>query len=278
MLNKQRSRFLPGKRIKLAMMLTALCLTLTVSSFSQQKGDAVTDVYNNAKYLSQSTPGEMTAGQTYGVSVTMKNTGSSVWKQGNYSLKLMNITEATAKTWSVSNVDVNSTVSPGNEIVFNYTIIAPVEGSYNMQWQMAEGNSFFGEPSATVPIRVIGTTPPVISDVISNNSKFISQQVPSSMEAGQTYDVIIVMQNTGSVTWKPGENRLKISTKGADNTGNWSVANVELAGPVYAGSNATFSFKVTAPGSDGYYNFQSQVVKDDTFFGEPSTNVIVNVH
>lgn len=241
-------------------------------------GTGATDTYDNASYLSQSTPGEMSPGQSYGVSVTMKNTGRSVWKQGNYSLKLMNVTEATSKTWSISSVDVNSTVSPGNEVVFNFTLIAPVEGGYNMQWQMADGNAFFGEPSAVVPIRVAGPTPPVVSDLISNNSQFISQQVPNNMEAGQTYDVVVVMKNTGVTTWNPGENRLKISTKGADNTVNWTVANVELSSTVSTGSNVTFSFKVTAPNQSGYYNFQTQVVQNDKFFGEPSTNVIVNVN
>ena len=98
----------------------------------------------------------MIPGQTYGVSVSMKNTGSSVWSQGNYSLKLINVVESTVKTWSVSSVDVNSTVSPGNEVVFNFTIIAPVDGSYNIQWQMANGNAFFGEPTINVPVRVSG--------------------------------------------------------------------------------------------------------------------------
>jgi hypothetical protein len=259
-------------------MLIALCTVFTVSLYSQSRGNAVTDVYDNSKYLSQSMPGELTPGQSYGVSVTMKNTGRSTWRQGNYSLKLINVTETSSKIWSVYSVDVNSSVSPGNEVVFNFTLIAPVEGSYNIQWQMADGNAFFGEPSANVPVKVTGLITPVISDLISNNSQFISQQVPNDMEDGQTYDVVIVMKNTGSETWNPGVNRLKISTKGADNTGNWSVANVELSDKVYSGSNVTFSFKVTAPGKDGYYNFQSQVVKDDTYFGEPSTNVIVNVH
>jgi len=263
--------------IKLITVLLALCFTLTVSIYSQSRGSSVADVYDNATYLSQSTPGYMDAGQSYGVSVTMKNTGRSIWKQGNYSLKLTNVTEATAKTWSINSVDVNSTVSPGNEVVFNFTIIAPVDGSYNMQWQMANGNAFFGEPSATIPIRVSGSTPPVVVDAISYNSQFVSQQVPGKMDEGQTYDVIVTMKNTGSATWNPGENRLKISTKGADNTGNWSVANVELSSPVYSGSNVTFSFKVTAPEKSGYYNFQCQVVRNNEFFGEPSTNVIVNV-
>ena len=119
---------------------------------SQQKGTGITDVYDNASYLSQSTPGIMVPGQSYGVSVTMKNNGRSTWKQGNYSLKLINVTESALNTWSIHNVDVNSTVSPGNEIVFNFTMIAPVDGSYYIQWQMANGNAFFGEPTMSIPV------------------------------------------------------------------------------------------------------------------------------
>jgi hypothetical protein len=266
------------KKFKLITIALALCLGLTAGIYSQSGGISSKTTYNDAIYLSQTTPRDMNAGQSYGVSISMKNSGRSVWRQGNYSLKLINVTEATSKTWSINSVDVNSSVSPGDAVVFNFTIIAPVEGNYNMQWQMADGNAFFGEPCTTIPIKVIGSVPPPVSDLVTDNAKFVSQTVPGSMEAGQTYDVIVTMKNTGTVTWNPGENRLKISTKGADNTGNWSVANVELSSPVYSGTDVTFSFKVTAPDKEGYYNFQSQIVKAEKFFGEPSTNVIVNVH
>jgi len=247
---------------------------------AQSKGVSISDLYDNSSYLSQSTPGIMIPGQSYGISVTMKNTGRSIWKQGNYSLKLVNVSEFLAKTWSVSSVDVNSTVSPGNEIVFNFNVIAPLtEGSYNMQWQMTDGNAFFGEPSMNVPIRVSGPYPYTVKpDYIENNALFISQKVSSEMEAGLTYDVTVTMKNSGSTTWKPGEYKLKVSTKGADNTfGAWAVANVELSYDVTAGSEVVFSFKVTAPNKSGVYNFQCQLVKDGTFFGQPSTNVVINV-
>lgn len=222
----------------------------------------------------------MTPGQSYGVSVTMKNTGRSVWNQGNYSLKLTNTYESMANTWSISSVDVNSTVSMGNEIVFNFNLIAPMtEGSYNMQWQMANGNAFFGEPSMTVPIRVSGPdTRAEEPNYIENNALFVSQDVKSEMEIGLTYDVRVTMKNSGSTTWKPGEYKLKVSTKGADNTLNaWEVANVELSNDILASSEVTFSFKVTAPNISGVYNLQCQLVKDGTFFGQPSTNVVINV-
>lgn len=273
------------KKIKLITALLALSFMLTGGIYSQSGGTSATDkyytgTYDNATYLSQSTPGQMTPGQMYGVSVTMKNTGRSVWKQGNYSLKLVNAHEYLIKTWSVSRIDVNSTVSTGNEIVFNFNVIAPeTEGSYNMQWQMANGNAFFGEPSMTVPIRVSGTEYKTDEpNYIENNAYFISQNVQSEMETGLTYDVAVTMRNTGSTNWKPGEYKLKVSTKGADNTWNaWEVANVELSNDILAGSEVTFSFKVTAPYNSGVYNFQCQLVKDGTFFGQPTTNVVINV-
>jgi hypothetical protein len=73
--------------------------------------------------------------------------------------------------------------------------------------------------------------------------------------------------------------KLKVSTNGADNTLNaWVVANVELSDDVSAGSEVIFNFKVTAPNKSGVYNLQSQLVKDGTFFGQPTTNVVVNVN
>jgi len=247
---------------------------------AQSKGTGVSDQYDNASYLSQSTPGEMVPGQSYGVSVSMKNTGRSTWKQGSYSLKLINVNDATVKTWSVSSVDVNSTVSPGNEVVFNFTIIAPVDGSYNIQWQMAEGNAFFGEPTANVPVRVAGPVVPIeLPSVIDNNAMFISHKIQTEMDAAQTYDFTVIMKNTGVTTWKPGIYKLKVSTTGADNVSNaWAVANVELSDDVLPNSEVVFNFKVTAPNKSGVFNLQTQLVKDGLFFGQPSTNAVINVN
>jgi hypothetical protein len=268
------------KTFKLTAAFLAMCFVLTISIQAQDKAYIQSTIYNNAVYLSQSTPGDMNPGQSYGISVTMRNSGTSVWRQGNYTLKLINVTESVADSWVVKSVDVNSTVNSGQDVVFNFSVTAPmVEGGYNLQWQMAEGNSFFGEPTMSVPIRVSGPTIKANnSGSIENNSLFVSQKVQSEMDAGQTYDVVVIMKNTGSTTWKPGEYKLKVSTKGGDNTGAWAVANVELSGNVYSDSEVIFSFKVTAPGKSGTYNLQCQVVKDGTFFGEPTTNVIVNVN
>lgn len=263
------------KTLKVIAVMTAMCIGLAFNAQAQQVGTSTQ--YNNAVYISQSMPGNMNTGQSYGVSVTMKNTGSSVWRQGNYTLKLTNNFESISKTWEVSSVDINSTVGSGEVVIFNFSLTAPkTEGSYNMQWQMAEGNSFFGEPSMNVPITVYGLT--VKEDdvnFIENNSRFISQKLQSEMETGETYDATVIMKNTGSTTWLPGKFKLLVSTKGGDNVGTWAVANVELSSDVYANSEVTFNFKVTAPVESGMYNLQCQLSKDGKFFGEPTTNIII---
>lgn len=267
------------KTFKLTVSFLVMYVVFSVSLMAQNPADGQASQYNNAVYLSQSTPGEMIPNQSYGVSVTMRNNGQSTWKQGNYTLRLTNVSEYIAKTWSINSVDVNSTVSPGGDIVFNFTVTAPnSEGGYNLQWQMADGNAFFGEPTIIAPIRVVGLTDPKVPPMISNNSFFVSQKMQSEMETGLTYDMIVVMKNTGSTTWIPGEYKLKVSTKGGDNLGAWVVANVELSDAVNPGNEVTFSFKVTAPAKSGVYNLQCQLVRDGTFFGEPTTNVIVNVN
>ena len=272
--------------LMLMFVTTFLSVPFDIQAQEKANGNITPQVYsrpvdNNARYLSQSTPGQMVPGKVYGVSVTMKNSGSKVWQKGSYSLKLMNVTESLEKTWAVSNVDINSNVNPGEDVVFNFSLTAPmVEGDYNIQWQMAEGNAFFGEPSANVPVNVTGNTPvKTDSDMIENNAGFIHQNVPSEMDTKQTYDVIVIMKNNGTTTWKTGEFKLKVATKGGDNTvvAPWEVANVELSSDVYANSEVTFNFKVTAPENDGNYNFQCQMVKSGVYFGEPSTNVIVKV-
>lgn len=278
MLNIIQTRYSLKKEIKSAAILLAVFLLMAGTIMSQSKGTGISDVYDNATYLSQSTPGEMIPGQTYGVSVTMRNTGRSTWNKGTYSLKVVNGSEFMINRWGVNTVEVNSSVSPGSEVVFNFNLLAPVDGSYNIQWQMASGGAFFGEPSINVPVRVAGKDVTIVPDIIENNALFLSQKMTSEMEAGQTYDMTVVMKNTGSTTWKPGEYKLKVSTVGADNTLNaWVVANVELSREEVANNEVVFTFKVTAPNKPGVYNLQCQLVKDGTFFGQPSTNVVVTV-
>jgi hypothetical protein len=109
---------------------------------------------NDASSLSQSVPVEMTAGQSYNVSVTMRNSGTSTWTAGAYSLGSSN--PAGNSIWSVNRVALSSSVGPGSNVTFSFSVTAPAAaGSYNFQWRMLqEGVGYFGAPSSNIAVNV----------------------------------------------------------------------------------------------------------------------------
>jgi hypothetical protein len=115
-----------------------------------QVGAALTD---NATFASQTVP-SMMAGQTYSVSVTMNNTGTSTWTAGNYYLGSQNAQGNT--TWGLNRINLSSSVAPGSQGTFNFSVTAPsTAGTYNFQWQMAkDGAGYFGSMSTNLAINV----------------------------------------------------------------------------------------------------------------------------
>jgi hypothetical protein len=136
---------------------------------------------------------------------------------------------------------------------------------------MFNGTAFFGATSTNVAVTVTSGGGGGSTD----NAAFVSQSVASSMTTGQTYNVSVTMQNTGTTTWAAGTYKLG-SQNPTDNT-TWGLNRVNLASSVAPGSNGVFSFTVTAPATAGDYNFQWRMFNGTAFFGSSSANVSVNV-
>lgn len=96
----------------------------------------------------------MTAGQTTSVSVAMKNTGTTTWAAGTYSLQSQN--PAGNTTWGLNRVNLGSAVAPGSNATFTFNVTAPsTAGTYNFQWRMAQdGVGAFGDLSTNVAVSV----------------------------------------------------------------------------------------------------------------------------
>ncbi|HKQ05087.1 MAG TPA: NBR1-Ig-like domain-containing protein [Blastocatellia bacterium] len=95
----------------------------------------------------------MNAGQSYSVSLNLTNTGTTTWTPGSYSLGSQNPQDNTV--WGLNQVVVPSTVAPGAAVTFTFTVTAPSPtGSYNFQWRMKHGTSYFGQMSTNLPVRV----------------------------------------------------------------------------------------------------------------------------
>lgn len=121
-----------------------------------------------AEYVSQSVPTKMVAGQSYSVSVTMKNTGTETWTLADgYKLGSQNPADNTR--WNVSRVGVIGSVGTNGLAVFTFSIRAPAaSGVYDFQWRMVdEGEAWFGAFTPNVKIDVAPS-------VIRGNIDFVS--------------------------------------------------------------------------------------------------------
>src|SRR5438552_180836 len=118
---------------------------------------------DNAQFISQTPPpSTMRPGQTAAVSVTLKNVGTTTWLPAStdpnpFRLGSQNPQDNT--NWGFSRVDLTSSVPPGSQYTFSFTVTAPsTVGSYNFQWEMVQdGVSWFGDASPWVQVSVINT-------------------------------------------------------------------------------------------------------------------------
>ncbi len=229
----------------------------------------VTVPVNNALFVTQTVASVMVTGQTYNVSVTLRNTGDTTWTTAaGYALAAINPVDNTV--WGGNRAPLTAAVPPGAEAVFNFVATAPaVPATYNFQWQMVQaGAGLFGEPSATVPV--------VVRSPISA-AAFVSQTVPTNLATGQTFNVSISLRNTGDTTWAAGSGFKLASQNPADN-GVWGTNRAALATTVAPGAVAIFTFALRAPGVVGSYNHQWRMLQEGVgVFGDLTPNVVINV-
>lgn len=121
----------------------------------------------DARFVSQSVPASLVAGQGQDVTVTMRNVGILPWTpSGQY--RLGSQSPPDSQTWGLSRVELPGLVLPGQAVTFPFHVTAPAHpGAPAFEWQMLqEGVEWFGEPSRHVVIRVFRTAgPTTVPDV-----------------------------------------------------------------------------------------------------------------
>jgi uncharacterized membrane protein len=108
---------------------------------------------NDAAFVEQSVPDSMTAGQSYDVFVTLKNTGIKPWKASElYRLAYL----SGNRDWILERVELPSTVEPGAIVKFEFKVKAPSKpGTYSFHWGMVQdGVAAFGERAPQVWVKV----------------------------------------------------------------------------------------------------------------------------
>jgi thermolysin len=114
---------------------------------------------DNASFVSQSVQTSMNGGQSYNVSVTMYNSGTTTWTSDRYRLSSQNPQDNTL--WAGTSriyMPAGTTVPPGSSYTFYFTVTAPsAAGYYNFQWRMVnEYVGWFGDYTPNVSIYVSG--------------------------------------------------------------------------------------------------------------------------
>ncbi|MGA9767807.1 MAG: NBR1-Ig-like domain-containing protein, partial [Blastocatellia bacterium] len=228
----------------------------------------------DAMFLSQTVPATLTPGQTFNSTISWLNTGTQTW-QGATGLRLISQNPFNNVTWGGNTVLLtNFTVPPGGQLDITFQAVAPATaGTYNFQWQVArDASTPFGQMSTNVSIQVGGGG----GGGGTNGAAFVTQNVPSSMTAGQSASVSVTMQNTGTTTWAPGTYFL--GSRNPTGNSTWGLSQAALASSVAPGGQATFTFNIAAPSVAGTYNFQWGMSQNGVgAFGASSTNVSINV-
>lgn len=223
--------------------------------------------YDAATGVSISAPSTMAPGSTAYVTVTIRNSGTTTWYPGlSYPYRLGSQNPQDNTTWGMGRVDLGSTVAPGGQAVFGFTITAPTTpGTYTFGWAMLrEGMHWFGgNIASTITVAV----PAPVYD-----AQLVSASVPTTMTPGGGYNVSMTFRNSGNTTWTSPDFMLATP----DDNVAFGLARVAMSPATVApGQNATFNFQVSAPSSAGTYTFQWGMVWEfHQRFGQYSTTSI----
>ncbi|MFZ2456444.1 MAG: NBR1-Ig-like domain-containing protein [Candidatus Altiarchaeia archaeon] len=140
---------------------TRLLLILTLVQICIGLGHAIA---NDASSGIPTVSHSMYTGRHYQVIATMRNTGTNTWTASSgYRLGSQNPTDNANFGLNRVNLSSSDSIAPGNTKIFYFEVTAPsTPGTYNFQWKMRQGSSWFGDPSENVVITVtadpVGTT------------------------------------------------------------------------------------------------------------------------
>jgi len=113
-----------------------------------------------------------------------------------------------------------------------------------------------------------------------DNSKFINHSIPDNMTVGETYNVVVTFENSGTTIWNAGEYKLRVLGTGNNTytgTNVWGVSDQTLTSHIEPGKTLTFELKLKAPSAEGIYTFQTELLRGNNKFGESSPLISVSV-
>ncbi len=223
---------------------------------------------DNAAFVSQTVPTSMVAGWQYPATVSMQNSGNTVWTNtADYRLGSQNPTDN--GNWGFNRVSIpfGDSISNGQSENFNFTVTAPINaGTYNFQWRMHNSLGYFGAQSSNVPISVTE---------LPDAAAYVSQSVPTSVKAGSTFTVTVNMRNVGSNGWTSSGYSL-VPVPGY---ANWVSSGTSLSSTetVPHGATKTFTITCVAPMKTGSYKMKWQMSGPNGVFDQVTSSKGIGV-
>jgi hypothetical protein len=228
---------------------------------------------NRALFISQTVPSTMQVGNTYTVTLTYKNNSNITWDTAHgYKLQSRNANNNTI--FGKNRIPLtNAPVPPGGTGIFQ-TTMSPTGGSgtgfFNFQWLPIEEaiSAGFGSLSPNLSVQITR---------LPENAKFISQNIPLNIFAGNDFTPHVTMTNTGTNTWSAGGGYFLSTINPTANT-TWRSAKMLMgATSIVSTGTMAFSTTCTAPVTPGDYTMQWQMSKSGTLFGDTTTLLIIHV-
>jgi len=240
------------------------------------------------EYVGQSASGNLVAGQKTTWTLSARNTGTATWtNSGANPVRLGTdrtrdrFSSFCTATWvnCARPAQLNeANVPPGSIGTFTFEVQAPTSSANYSEYfnLVAEGNTWMNELGMFFNPSVAAGN--LSSSVVSNN-------MPTTIAAGGTANVTIVMKNTGNAYWyNSGKYSVNLGTSAPQGrssqfkTSTWLGADrpAKMTEPVVApGQNATFSFSIKAPLAVNIYSESFSLVAEGwSWFGQSVTNSV----
>lgn len=216
-------------------------------------------------------PASLAPGEQTTAVFRVQNTGTQTWQPTAPGTCLRSRDNPTYFWGTPSNcVYLTAPVAPGGFVDISVPLTAPsTPGTYNLRRQMydfrPEGVGFFSLTSDC-----INTNINVSSTAMVLDSSLQSEDFPVLLAPGERREVTVVMRNTGTETWLNDNNYFLASNSSP--TSLFGVTVLRVTSPTPQNSDATFTFVITAPSTEGNYNYRFRMRKisgaDAGFFGQ----------
>jgi hypothetical protein len=199
---------------------------------------------------------------------------------------------------AITSPPASLTKAPGQSATFSVTATGP---GLRYQWRGKDGGNIPGATASSYTIPSVtandagsyyvvvyngcGTVNSAAAMLTvslanpANNARFDIQNVPTTMTAGQSYNIAIRMTNTGTSTWTKA-NGYKLLPQRPQGNSMWGVRSVDLPASltqVSPNGVAIFNFAVTAPSTPGSYVFEWRMAQNGVGFGDFSPALPVTV-